>query len=195
MDGFDGEFEFDSETVEDSEHQGAVGAGRIEDSTLRNVDLSEAKLGPLTVVGSELRNVDLSNSSLQQVVARRTTLRSSRAIGVRLSLELASEVSFEDCRLDYAVLHLEKVRGWARFTGCSFREATITGDLSNVRFQDCDFVDTEFRAVRATKCDLRDSRLTSAKGLLSLRGATISADQAVSVSLLIATEAGLIVAD
>ncbi len=37
--------------------------------------------------------------------------------------------------------------------------------------------------------------MNSAKGLLSLRGATISAEQAVSVSLLIAAEAGLIVAD
>lgn len=195
VDGFDGEFEHDSVTVEGGEHQGAVGDGRIEDSTLRNVDLSEAKLGPLTLAGSTLQGVDLSNASLQQVVGRRTTLQSCRAIGLKLSLELATELSFEDCRLDYAVLHVEKVKGWVRFSGCSFREAVITGDFSNVRFQDCDFVDTEFRAGRATKCDFRGSRLTSAKGLLSLRGATISAEQAVSVSLLIAAEAGLIVAD
>ena len=73
MDGFAGEFEIDSETVEGGEYQGAVGEGRIEDSVLRNVDLAEAKLGPLTLVGSELRGVDVSNASLQQVVARRTT--------------------------------------------------------------------------------------------------------------------------
>jgi uncharacterized protein YjbI with pentapeptide repeats len=195
VDGFDGEFEHDSVTFEGGEHRGAVGDGRIEDSTLRNVDLSEAKLGPLTLAGSTLRGVDLSNASLQQVVGRRTTLHNCRAIGLKLSLDLATELSFDDCRLDYAVLHIEKVKGWAKFSGCSFKEATITGDFSNVRFSDCDFVETEFRAQRAAKCDFRGSRLTSARGLLSLRGATISAEQAVSVSLLIAAETGLIVAD
>jgi uncharacterized protein YjbI with pentapeptide repeats len=79
------------------------------------------------------------------------------------------------------------------FKGCTFRETTITGDLSNVRFTDCDFAETEFRATGAAKCDLRGSRLRSAKGLLSLRGAKISPEQAVAASNLIAAEAGLIV--
>lgn len=114
---------------------------------------------------------------------------------MRLSVDHASDLSIVDCRFDYATIHLEKVKDVAVFTGCSFREATISGNLSNVLFLDCDFVDTEFRATRAAKCDLRSSRLTSARGLLTLRGATISTDQAVSISALIATEAGLIVSD
>lgn len=82
----------------------------------------------------------------------------------------------------------------AVFSGCTFREATISGDLSNVVFADCDFVETEFRVTRAAKCDLRGSRFTDARGLLSLRGAMISPDQAVAISGSIAREAGLIVA-
>jgi hypothetical protein len=192
---FAGEFDLESVEVDGGRHGGVVGDGRIDDSILRNVDLSGAKLGPLTLARTVLQGVDLSNASLQQVVARRARLSSCRAIGLRLSVEYASELVVEDCRLDYAVVHLEKVKGGARFSGCSFREATIGGDLSGVSFSDCDFVDTEFRAVRAARCDLRGSRIDSARGLLSLRGAMISAEQAVSASIVIAAEAGLVVGD
>jgi uncharacterized protein YjbI with pentapeptide repeats len=188
-----GELDLESVLVDGGDHAGLVAEGTITGSVLRQVDLSGAKWGPLTLVDVLLRQVDLSNASWQRVVARRTELRTCRAIGLRLSVELATDLSIVDCRLDYSTLHLEKVKGVAAFTGCSFREATISGDLSNVLFLDCDFTDTEFRVTLAAKCDLRTSRLTSARGLLSLRGATISPEQAVSISTLIAAEAGLIV--
>ncbi|HEV2782387.1 MAG TPA: pentapeptide repeat-containing protein [Actinophytocola sp.] len=170
-----------------------AGEGTISTAIVERVDLSGAKLGPLTLTDVVLRSVELSNASLQQVVARRVELRTCRAMGLRLSLELATDLVVEDCRLDYGLLHIEKVKGVAVFLGCSFREATISGDLSNVVFADCDFIDTEFRATRASNCDLRTSRFTTARGLLSLRGATIGPEQAVAVSNLIAAEAGLIV--
>jgi len=166
----------------------------IDGVTLKNLDLSEVKLGPVTFTDVAMRNVDLSNASLQRVVARRVEIRGSRAVGVRLSLELATDLSIMDSKLDYANLHLEKVKGVAVFESCSFREATIAGDLSNTVFLDCDFTGTEFRARSASKCDLRTSRLTGARGLLSLRGAKITMEQAVTISAMIAAEAGLVVA-
>lgn len=187
------ELDLDEVLVDGGDYTGLVATGAIAASIVRGVDLSKAKLGPLTLSNVSLRNVDLSNASLQQLVARRTEWRTCRAIGLRLSVDHASDLSFVDCRLDYATIHVEKVKGGAEFTGCSFRDTTIGGDLSNTRFVDCDFVETEFRATRAGKCDLRSSRLTSARGLLSLRGATISAEQAVEVSSMIAAEAGLII--
>lgn len=169
--------------------------GTLDSVLLSELDLAGTKLGPLTLSNVILRQVDLSNASWQQVVARRTEWRSCRAIGVRLSLDLATDLSVVDSKLDYATLHLEKVKGIAAFIGCSFREATIGGDLSNTVFQDCDFTGTEFRARTASKCDLRSSRLTEARGLLTLKGATISMDQAVAMSAVIAAEAGLVVSD
>lgn len=79
------------------------------------------------------------------------------------------------------------------FDGCSLRAAVITGDLSGVVFTDCDLTATEFTATRAQGCDLRGSRLGAARGLLSLRGAKISADQAVDIADALAAEAGLVV--
>ena len=181
--------------LEGGEYAGLVAEGAIDGSVLSNVDLSGSKLGPLTLTDVVLRQVDLSNASLQQVVARRVEWQTCRAIGVRLSVDHASDLSIVDCRLDYAAIHFEKVKGVAVFSGCSFREATISGDLSNTLFLDCDFVGTEFRARRASKCELRTSRLAEARGLLTLKGATISLEQAVAMSAVIAAEAGLIVAD
>jgi uncharacterized protein YjbI with pentapeptide repeats len=187
------ELDLDDVLVDGGDYTGLVADGTIAESVIQGVDLSRAKLGPLILSKVVLRQVDLSNASLQQLVMRRTEWRTCRGIGLRLSIDLASDLSIVDCRLDYATLHVEKVRGGAVFTGCSFRESTIGGDLSNVRFVDCDFLDTEFRATRAARCDLRSSRIASARGLLSLRGATISSEQAVAVSTMIAAEAGLIV--
>jgi uncharacterized protein YjbI with pentapeptide repeats len=187
------ELEVDGATVEGGDYGGLVAEGNIAGSVLRDVDLSGAKIGPVTLVDVVGRNVDLSNASLQQVVARRLELTDCRAIGVRLSFDHASDVSIVDCRLDYATIHVETVKGVAVFSGCSFREATISGDLSNTVFQDCDFVGTEFRVRRAAKCELRTSRLAEARGLLTLKGATISMEQAVAMSAVIAAEAGLIV--
>jgi len=49
----------------------------------------------------------------------------------------------------------------------------------------------EFALSAATGCDLRTSRLAAARGLLTLRGARVSADQAAGMGPSLATEAGL----
>lgn len=189
-----GELELQGVRLEGGEYGGLVGEGTIEGSVLSGVDLSGARLNPLTLSNVRLRQVDLSNASLQQVVARRTEWQSCRAVGVRLSLDLAADLSIVDSKFDYATIHVEKVKGVAMFERCSFREATISGDLSNTIFLECDFASTEFRARKATRCDLRTSRLNEARGLLTLKGATISLEQVVGASAMIASEAGLIVA-
>jgi hypothetical protein len=178
----------------EGEYPELVAEGTVDRSVLRNVDLANARLGPLTLSDVVLRQTDLSNASLQQVVARRVEWQTCRAIGMRLSVELATDLAIVDSRLDYAVIHFEKVKGIAVFSACSFREARFSGDLSNTMFLDCDLTGAEFRARTASTCDLRTSRLTDARGLLTLKGATISMEQAVSISAMIASEAGLVVA-
>jgi hypothetical protein len=188
-----GEFDLDSVLIDGGDGTGITGEGAINTALIRKVNLSNARLGPLALVDTVFSGADLSNAFLQRVTARRTEFRTCRGIGLRLSIDHAADLAVTDCRLDYATLHIERIKGIAVFTGCSFLETLISGDLSDVLFQDCDFADTEFRATRATRCDLRSSRITSARGLLSLRGATISPDQTVAVATQIAAEVGLIV--
>ncbi len=101
----------------------------------------------------------------------------------------------EDCRFDYGSVGFGQVKNAIIFRRCSFRETVLSGDLSNVVFDDCDLEMTEFEATRANGCDLTESRLIDARGLLTLRGARIYAEQAASVAKQIATEAGLTVID
>lgn len=164
-------------------------------SVVRRVDLSGSRLGPVRLTDTACEDVDLSNALVQQLTVRRVELLRCRAIGLQLSIDQASDLYVADCRLDFAAIHIDKVKGIAAFVGCSFRETVISGFLSGVVFLDCDFADTEFTTANAKGCDLRMSRLAGARGLLGLRGALITAEQAASVADQLAIEAGLTVCD
>ena len=147
----------------------------------------------VTVQGPEIEIRAVSNAQLGNAALRVVELRGCRAIGLRLTAELAADLYMQDTQLDYAVITLEKVKGIAGFTDCSFREATLVGDLSAVVFDNCDFTGAEFQASRAASCDLRTSNLDCARGLASLRGAIISPSQTASIAVRLATEVGLTV--
>ena len=189
---FKGEFAYEDARFSGGDQAGVSGEGSLRRCVVNGVDLSGAVLSHLDVMDTSLQDVDLSNASLGGA-ARRAELLRCRGVGLRLTLEQASDIYTHDCRLDYAVVEVGRVKGLAVFDGCSFREAVITGDLSGVVFSNCDLIGTEFTASRAQGCDLRGSRLGAVRGLLSLRGAKISADQAVDVADALAAEAGLIV--
>ncbi|MGH3888128.1 MAG: pentapeptide repeat-containing protein, partial [Pseudonocardiaceae bacterium] len=178
--GFKGEFDLEYSLVDTGEQAGVTGEGSVAHSVVRRVDLSGSRLGPVTLTDTALEDVDLSNASVQRAATRRVEMLRCRTIGLRLSIEQASDLYVEGCRLDFASIHIEKVKGIVAFIGCSFREATISGCLSGVVFLDCDFADTEFEAASAKGCDLQMSRLAGARGLLSLQGALITAEQAAS---------------
>jgi hypothetical protein len=93
------------------------------------------------------------------------------------------------------VINIERVKGLAVFERCSFRQATIAGNLSNTVFLDGDFDAAQFAARGAKGCGLRTSALLGAHGMRSLAGATISSDQAVATERVLAAEAGLVVSD
>lgn len=198
---FDGDFEYESVRFDGGAATEVRGAGSLSECLVAGVDLTGTRLQPLTLTDVELERVELSGAILQDVTARRVELLRCRAMGLRLALAVAADVYAEGCRFDYATLHLGpgrglgsgRGRGRSAFRECSFRDGIITGDLSDVVFLDCDFAGTDFRAAAAKGCDLRSSRLVGARGLLTLGGAQITAEQAVSVADQLATEAGFAV--
>jgi uncharacterized protein YjbI with pentapeptide repeats len=192
---FAGDIDLDQEHVRGGEQPGVRGEGSLVRTLVERVDLSAARLAPLNLTEVVLRDVDLSNAQVQQVVARCVELTRCRAIGLRASFDLVADLYAEESRFDLATIHVERVKGIAAFRDCSFRDATIRGDLSNVVFDNCDFAGAEFEAARADKCDLRTSSLVGARGLTTLRGAEITLEQAISVSGRLAAELGLTVSD
>ena len=160
---------------------------------LDGVDLAGSRRDRLSLVDCVLRRCELTAAVWQQVTARQSELVDCRALGLRLSVDLAQDLWVSGCRFDQSVLHLERVRGLVVFTGCSFADAELAGDLSRVVAVDCDFAGAEFAASGADGFDLRGSRLAGARGLLTLRGARVSIDQTVTVAGRLATEVGLTV--
>jgi len=158
---------------------------------LDGADLGETRRAPLTLVDSVLRRCNLSAAVWQQVTVRQTELLDARALGLRLSVDLAQDLYVSGCRFRDAVVRVQRVRGLAVFAGCDFTDAVISGDLSAMVFTDCTFTGAEFAATDADGCDLRGSRLAGSRGLLTLRGARVTTDQTVAVAARLATEAGL----
>lgn len=192
---FDGEFDVDRLRVGGGDCAGANGHGSISESILSDVDLTGAELWPLRISDTRMNAVDLSNTSIQEANLRRVEWLHLRAIGLRLSAEQLEDAYFEEIRFDYATIHIERVRGIVVFRGCSFREAELSGDLSDTVFDECEFTGAQFTARVAKDTDLRTSRLEGARGLLSLRGARVTATQAISIADQLAAEAGLSVED
>ncbi|WP_215545142.1 hypothetical protein [Amycolatopsis sp. CA-230715] len=71
----------------------------------------------------------------------------------------------------------------------------ISGDISGVAFNECVFQGTVFETSCATRCDYTGSRISEVTGVLNLRGAIITSEQAGSFAAVIANEAGLSVVD
>ena len=186
-----GEFEHELVHFDGGSQASVHGRGSLAESVLTGVDLSGATLHPLTMTDVLLEQTELSNAVLREVIVRRCEIVRCRAVGLRLDLRQVADLYVEGCRFDHATLRITQVKGRVAFRECTFRDATIFGELTDVVFLDCDFAGTEFDAVSAVDCDLRSSRLVGARGLLTLRGALISADQAVSVADQLAAEAGL----
>lgn len=187
----DGEFEHESVVVRGADLASLTGEGLLSESVLDGCDLTGTALRPLTLADVRIEGCELSNAVLRGVIARRVEIVRCRAVGLRLDVRQASDVWVDGCRLDYASLRFEQVKGRVVFHDCTFREAAIHGDLTGVVFQECDFAGAEFTATAAKGCDVRSSRLEGARGLLTLRGATITADQALAVADRLAAEAGL----
>jgi uncharacterized protein YjbI with pentapeptide repeats len=190
---FKGEFEIDEAHIGGGDQRGVQGEGEIRHSLIEHVNLAQSQLTKLTLTDVLLNDLDLSNAQIMESIFRSVEFRRCRAIGLRIAVDQAADLYMQDTRLDFAVLDFQRIKGVAAFIDCSFREATLIGDWSDVVFENCDFIGAEFRATRAKGCDLKTSRLDGAHGLASLKGATISAEQAASIAAQLAAEVGLIV--
>ncbi|WP_051898559.1 pentapeptide repeat-containing protein [Sciscionella sediminilitoris] len=168
----------------------SLAEGQLNSVLLEGADLGKARAEPLELVDARLRDVELSNAHLRRILARRVEFADCRGIGLRLDAERATDVHALRCRFDYAHIHIERAKGPIVFEGCSLRESVLSGDLSTAVFTDCELAGAEFNARDATGCDLRGSRITDIRGLLTLRGAIVDTGQVIAAATRIATAAG-----
>lgn len=167
------------------------GDGSLEQSVLRSVDLSGTVLSPFEIVDVTIERSVLANGRWERATARRLEITESQLVGWQAQFSLAQDVYIADCRADFAGISIGTAKGPVVFERCRFTNATFLGDLSKTVFIDCTFPGSDFsRVANAKGCDLRRSEMSGITGLMSLRGALITADQAVDIAGELATAAG-----
>ncbi|MCD0442234.1 pentapeptide repeat-containing protein [Glycomyces sp. A-F 0318] len=187
----DPDFELSERLVDGLEWTGAHADGSLDQSLLRGVDLSGTALAPFEVVDTAVERSVLSNGRWERTTARRLEITDSQLVGWQAQFSLAQDVYIGDCRADFAGVSIGTAKGPLVFERCRFMNATFLGDFSKAVFIDCTFPGADFSRVSNAKgCDLRRSDLSGITGLMSLRGALITADQAVAIAGELATAAG-----
>jgi uncharacterized protein YjbI with pentapeptide repeats len=163
---------------------------RLELVALRELDLSDQRVGAVAIAAAVLDTVDLSGSALEQLSltdvefvgcnlsnvnatnARlsRVRIRNSRMTGFRVSGAVLRDVTFTDCRIDLASFgasRLERVT----FEGCRLAQTDfIDSQLQDVRFDRCDLTEEDFRGVILRRCEARSCELSAIRGAERLRG-------------------------
>jgi uncharacterized protein YjbI with pentapeptide repeats len=188
-----GRFSYSDCQADDVDQADVAGQGALQNVVVTRSNLTGSRLADLELIDVALNNVVVANAAWEKVTARRVEVVNCQAVGFQLGLLKAEDLYFEECKLDYSRLDVDQRRGVIAFHRCTFTEALLDGDLSGVVFSECEFKGAEFRARRAANCDLTSSRLSGATGLLTLVGAKITEEQAMTVSGQLATEAGLVI--
>lgn len=187
----DPDFELSELLLDGLEWTGAVADGSLDQSLLRSVDLSGTTLSPFEVVDVIVERSVLANGRWERATARRLEITDSQLVGWQAQFALVQDLYVADCRADFAGISIGSAKGPVVFERCRFMNATFLGDLSKAVFIDCTFPGADFSRVGNAKgCDLRRADLSGITGLMSLRGALITADQAVAIAGELAIAAG-----
>jgi uncharacterized protein YjbI with pentapeptide repeats len=185
------DFELSERLFDGLEWTDGQGDGSLDQSVLRSVDFSGTVLSPFEIVDVTVERSMLANARWERATARRLEITDSQLVGWQAQFALAQDVYIADCRADFAGISIGTAKGPVVFERCRFMNATFLGDLSKAVFIDCTFPAADFsRVANAKGCDLRRSELSGINGLMSLRGALITADQAVEIAGELATAAG-----
>jgi len=186
---------YDRVVVRDADLSGASASGsRFLECALVDVDLTEADLsgtrfteGVLTRIRGA--GVDLSNATLADLTVTDPRLGAPAAYG-----SVWRDVRVEGGKVDFLNL-----RG-ATLTDVTFVDVVllepdfVDARLTRVSFDGCQLVSPQFSAVTMTDVDLSTARLVDPRGLVSLRGATISRLQLLDLADALADQLGIHVA-
>lgn len=165
--------------------------GRISEVSAQRVDLDRVRMSSVEFTGCDLASLTLSNSRLSRV-----RFTDCRLLGARLDGLVLEDVVFQDCKLDYGTLTDIVAKGPVVFVGCSLIETELDGcDLSGVAFEDCALRATSFHAGTYRGTDLRGNDLSVMSGAVNLKRIVIDRYQLADLSLVLADELGITIAD
>lgn len=154
-----------------------VGAS-VTGSRFSGTTLRESRWEESTITGVLFEQADLSSARWEEVKVERTAFLGCQLSGFSLTGAGLGNVIFENCRLDYATFHGVRATGPVAFVNCTLTEASLSNcRLNDVVFDQCRLAGTEFDSCDLRGADLRGNPLDSIRGIASLRGVKVTADQ------------------
>jgi uncharacterized protein YjbI with pentapeptide repeats len=180
----------------------------VDDALVSDVDFTQATR--ININASRMQRVTLTGAILEKLEL--TDVVCDRIEGAALGTYKANlfRVGMTDCRFtgaEFAESYIEdclfrnvKFDGtgfrFAAFKRVRFEQCIVRGaDFSNaklahVTFSGCDFEATNFTSATCNLVDISSEDILQVKGLLGLKGATISAEQLIQLAPLLASELG-----
>lgn len=120
----------------------------------------------------------------------RVSMADCRFIGAEFAEGHFEDCTFRNIKFDEAGFRFATFKR-VRFDGCILRQADFTNaKLTHVTFDNCDLDGTNFVSAHCGAVDVSGESLAQVRGLLGLKGATISAEQLIQLAPLLASELG-----
>jgi uncharacterized protein YjbI with pentapeptide repeats len=194
--GLEAEFVYEDLAVKGARFGGVdAGSGRLIHAVLEDVDLREARLRGVRLVDVEGTSLEGSNGDWRGGSMRRVHLSDSRLTGLVVSEAKLEEVTFRNCKLDYANFRFASLNR-VSFEDCVLTETDFQGaECQSVKFSGCRMQGTDFSKAELDGVDLRGSELALSGGVEALRGAVVSTSQIIDLAMPLAEAAGIAVRD
>jgi uncharacterized protein YjbI with pentapeptide repeats len=168
---------------------------QMDSSVCERSTLLAATLDTFRVIDSRLSKVEASGLRSYRLQIRRVFWEDSRISGADFAEATFEDCVFKNCKLDevnfrsatfHRVQFVDCVLDGADFSNATLSHVTLTGSS---------LVETNFAAARCASLDVSDIDITQCKGIVGLKGATISNTQLIQIAPLLAAELGFSVKD
>jgi uncharacterized protein YjbI with pentapeptide repeats len=163
----------------------------VEGCRLTALQLGAARFDKLRLSDVTLYRVEAAGMRAPEGSALRMVCKDSRLTGVDLGEALLEDCVFENVKLDEVGFRFAVLKR-VRFVSCVLRNADFSGaKFSNVTFSACELNGANFDNATCKFVDLRGENIAAIKGVMGLKGATVSSEQLIQLAPLLAAEAGL----
>lgn len=167
----------------------------IDSSRLEGCVLAGAALDKLEMTDTECAKLEAAALQAYKANLLRVVVSDSRFTGAEFAEARFEDCTFRNVKFDQAGFRFAAFKR-VRFVDCMLRQADFgSATISHVTFSGCDLEGASFASANCSSVDISTEDLTRVKGVLGLKGATISNEQLIQLAPLLASELGFRIKD
>jgi uncharacterized protein YjbI with pentapeptide repeats len=190
----DGKVELDQHFVKDEDFTGATRLS-VDASRIQGANFTGVVLDKLEATDASCSKVEGAGLQAYKVNLLRVSMADCRLAGAEFAEGYFKDCTFRSVKFDEAGFRFANFKR-VRFENCMLRQADFSNTkLEDVIFVDCELEECNFVSASCKNVDVSTEELTGIRGLLGLKGATISYEQLMQLAPLLASELGFHVKD